>query len=249
MEHGTSVKDSPAKEARDHTLLKFGDLEATPAWRRHDKGLNYEAICPNDKSKTIVVSRGFGSFDWATDPLNLKCPCCDRTVDPLSVRRIAVNNCDWQWEGIALDGSKLGDKASTPDGIYWLFDDMKNPWRRLIIQISDPTGEFQPPKDEIVRATFEAAPIDPATFTCPLCKQNFPIHQAHILVDRKLCTDCGQIARARLFEREKARLDEENERKRKERSEKVEKVQLIGLGDVSQVVLKKAPPREKDVDQ
>jgi len=239
MEHGTGVKSSPATAVKDNTLQSFAS--DTAPHRRHDKGLNYEAVCPDDSQKLVIVNRGFGSFDWATDPLDLSCPCCDKTINPMKITKIGVNNCEWQWAGISLDGTKLTDKGTTGNGNHWILDDMSVHWRKLVIKTIDPTGgQQEEEEEEITRAQQEVA--SPDTFMCPLCKQEFPLDQGHALADRKLCQSCVQLARAKLAERDEKRLAEENELRRKERSEKVEKVQLVGLG--AQIALKPVPPQQ-----
>jgi len=242
MEHGTPVKASPASAVKDNTLQSFTSGENALPHRRHNKGLNYEAVCPDDAKKLVIVNRGYGSFDWATDPLDLKCPCCEKTINPTKITKVGANNCDWQWAGISLDGTKQADKGSTGNGNHWILDDMSVHWRKLVIKTVDPTGGHDEQEEEMTRAQQEVA--SPDTFLCPLCKQEFPLDQVHTLMDRKLCLSCVQLARSKLSDREQKRLAEENEMRRKERAEKVEKVQLLGLG--AQVSLKAVPPKQPD---
>jgi len=238
MEHGTNVQASPANEIRDNTLEKFGTT--TLPHRLHDKGLNYEVCCPDDDNKLVVIHRGYGTFDWATDPLHLKCSCCGKSVNPMKVKKVGVNNGEWMWAGITLDGTKQGDKGTTGNGNHWILDDMSAPWRKLVIQVVNPNAE--PEEEEVTVAAAQEVASD--SFTCPLCKQEFPLDQVQLLMDRKLCIDCVKVARSKLADRDRIRLEEENEQRKKERAEKVEKVQLIGLGQ--QVVLKKAPPSQQE---
>jgi hypothetical protein len=241
IDYGTNTKASPAKSNihSDH----FDPSHSANAWREHSPGVNYEALCPNASDKKVIINRGFGIFDWATDPLELKCSCCHQKVDPRTISRIAVNHCEWTWGGITDEGEKIRQNGVTQDLNRWIIDGSRH-WRKLFIKATDP---FQP------------LPKPPTVFiTCALCKSEFPQDQIEVISQRQLCRFCAKRVHQALEERNKnkpqqisanadsqdpAPSDSEQQKAQKFRNPE-KKVLLPGLGQ--QIELRKIfrPSRE-----
>jgi len=186
IEYGTNVYASPALSQiyKD----QFDPTHSAHAWRDHDRGVNYEASCPTVPDRRVIVNRGFGTFDWATDPLELSCSCCHQRIDPRTVTRVAVNHCEWTWGGITDTGEKLKENGLTQDLNEWIIDGNKQ-WRKLFIQAVDPfKQEVKPP------TTY---------FTCALCKSEYPQNQIEMFANRQFCRSCAKQVQSRLEERDK----------------------------------------------
>jgi len=104
-----------------------------PEFRMHLEGLNYEGQCPTVADRKVIVSRGYGTFDWAEDPVGRQCPCCSGKIDARTITKLAVNNCAWQYDGIADSGDPVSNSGIAGDSVVWLPID-KHGWRKLKIE-------------------------------------------------------------------------------------------------------------------
>jgi hypothetical protein len=241
IEYGIDTKPSPVKS--QIYSEQFDPSHSANAWRDHAPGVNYEALCPTVPDRKVIINRGFGILDGATDPLELNCSCCHKKVDPRSVTRIAVNHCEWTWGGITDEGEKLRQNGVTQDQNRWIVDASRH-WRKLFIKATDP---FQP------------LPKPPTIFiTCALCKGEFPQAQIELISNRQLCFPCAKRIRQALEERNKKREPDqkqsgdnpqeptENEQEKSQKYRNPEaKVLLPGLGQ--QIELRRIfrPSRER----
>jgi hypothetical protein len=202
-----------------------------PGYRTHDPGANYEANCPTVKDRSVIVPRGFGIFEWATDPVDRYCPCCKTKIPVANFTRIAVSNTIWSYEGIGADGTKKESKGSIGHEVQWIVQDPNKTFRKLILIIRDPNNP---------NALFNAGkkpqeapkPTVPM-FHCALCRKDLPRTQHSLLLGGKdFCGPCAENIRERQRAREivawKAREAAEEE-KRKNAWRK-DAVALPGLG-------------------
>jgi len=241
IEYGIETKSSPAK-SQTHTD-HFDPTHSANAWRDHSPGVNYEAQCPSVPDRKVIINRGFGILDWATDPLELKCSCCHQKVDPRTVSRISVNHCEWTWGGITDEGEKIRQNGVTQDQNRWIIDASKH-WRKLFIKAVDP---FQP-----------VAKPPTIYVTCALCKEEFPQAQVELISNRQLCFPCAKRVRQAIEERNKKReqgdsqqpqpqpqpLDSESEQKSQKFRNPEAKVLLPGLGQTIELRRTFRPSRE-----
>ena len=69
-------------------------------------GVCVEGKCLNGKcegfNKIVISSQGMGRIDVQLDLSKFKCPCCSKTVQPLTC---AFNNCYWWSDGLKSDGN------------------------------------------------------------------------------------------------------------------------------------------------
>lgn len=203
IEYGNDVRPSPAKTEK--FINQFDPSHSADAWRDHDRGVNYEANCPTIPDRRVIINRGFGTFDWATDPLELNCSCCHQRVDPRTVTRVSVNHCEWTWGGITDDGEKLRDSGITQDLNHWIIDGSRH-WRKLFIKATDPFAKPEP------------TPL-PMYFTCALCKNEYRQPEAETIANRHFCRPCAK----QVYES----LEERNRKKQQEATEQQEEPQII----------------------
>jgi len=106
-----------------------------PEWRSHSGGLNYEGSCPSQPERRIILPRGYGKFDWADDPVGIMCPCCSKKVDARTITQVAVNNCNWKYDGISDSGEREADEGKATNSIVWLPIN-NHSWRKLKLEIN-----------------------------------------------------------------------------------------------------------------
>jgi hypothetical protein len=200
IEYGDQNFSSPAKTEK--FVNQFDPVHSAHAWRDHDRGVNYEASCPTVPDRKVIINRGFGTFDWATDPLELNCSCCHQSVDPRTVTRVSVNHCEWTWGGITDDGEKLRDDGVTQDLNHWIIDGTRQ-WRKLFIQAIDPY------KPEVKAPTMY--------FTCALCKDEHRQQEVEVIANRQFCRPCAVKVYESLEERKRKKEQGEDEPQEEER--------------------------------
>jgi len=240
VEYGTEVASSVATSKLNAN--RFDPSHSADAWREHVRGINYEGDCPTNEGRKIILNRGYGTFDWAEDPLGLPCPCCQKIVDPRTIKRVSVNHCEWTWGGIADNGEKLRDKGVTQNTNQWIIDGTRN-WRKLFIRGLDP---FQPHHK---------------LFTCAFCKEQFLESTAQLIHNRYFCNACSLKLRQALEARKQTKgykiVQEDGGwgegRRRKETSEMYGdevyedrgRVKLVGMGE--QIELRRTLRPKEDV--
>jgi len=177
--YGTAVAISPAASA--HNADRFDPTHSSESWREHIQGLNYEGECPTNAGRRVILHRGYGTFDWSVDAVGLVCVCCLKVVDPRSISRVAVNHCEWAWEGITDRGEKCQKNGASQDLNEWVLEDVHT-WRKLIITTSNPFIQTQ-------------------LVTCALCKQAHPYGTIKVISNRQLCMLCYTRVNQALEER------------------------------------------------
>jgi len=221
IEYGNQVH---ASHANSQVFTdRFDPSHSADAWREHAHGVNYEAECPSVPDRKVIINRGFGTFDWATDPLELTCSCCHQKVDPRTVKRVSVNHCEWTFGGITDDGEKVRNSGVTQDQNQWIIDGSK-PWRKLFIRAIDP--HIPAPKKNTL------------LITCALCKLEFGQDRMEIIANRQLCPPCAIRVRQSLADRERSKSNpdqhhvqhEEETPQAHSRHVQENKVHLPGLG-------------------
>jgi len=234
LEYGTDIASSVATSKLNAD--RFDPAHSADAWREHVRGLNYEGECPTNAGRKIIINRGYGTFDWAEDAVGLECSCCQKVVDPRTIKRVSANHCEWTWGGIAENGEKLRDNGVTQNTNQWILDGSRT-WRKLFIRAIDP---FKPQYKQ---------------FTCGLCKEEFPESSAQLISDRYFCNACSLKVSQALEERGRTRgykiqevqgnqYQEMQGDLEKQHPGDIKKVKLVGLGD--SVELRKTTFRQKD---
>lgn len=110
-------------------ILEEYNLFETPKWRTLTSyGLCIEGFCTNIScpafQKLVLISKGIGYYDLASDQYNNFCPCCSKYVKP---EIFAFVNCSFCYFGMQCEFDRQVQKivdveTMIPDGEYTVLD-------------------------------------------------------------------------------------------------------------------------------